>query len=132
MPGLLFTFFLSLTGIAGSHQSYAAPLDPQPAKPAVQAADQELMVIPGGQTIGVKVKSAGVLVVGHHLIEVSEQSKLSPGENSGLIPGDLMVSIDGVKLNEVSKVAKLVERAGSQAKPLTSCTNAAARSIQPS
>lgn len=119
MPGLLFTFFLSLSGVAGPIQSYASPLDPHPAKLAAQAAEQELKVIPGGQTIGVKVKSAGVLVVGHHLIEVSEQSKLSPGENSGLVPGDLMVSIDGVKLNEVSKVAKLVERAGKSGETLT-------------
>ncbi|WP_082451878.1 SpoIVB peptidase [Paenibacillus ihuae] len=110
MPGLLFAFFLSLSGITGPLQSYAAPLDQL--NKQVQGTNQELKVIPGGQTIGVKVKSAGVLVVGHHLIEVSEQSKLSPGENSGLVPGDLMVSIDGVKLDEVSKVAKLVERAG--------------------
>ncbi|WP_236332001.1 SpoIVB peptidase [Paenibacillus auburnensis] len=117
MPGLLFAFFLSLSGITGPLQSYAAPLDQLSEQ--VQGTDQELKVIPGGQTIGVKVKSAGVLVVGHHLIEVSEQSKLSPGENSGLVPGDLMVSIDGVKLDEVSKVAKLVERAGKAGEALT-------------
>lgn len=118
MPGILFAFFLSLSGISGSLQSYASPLDHQPSK-AVQGAERELKVIPGGQTIGVKVKSAGVLVVGHHLIEVSQQSKLSPGENSGLMPGDLMISIDGVKLDEVSKVAKLVEQAGKENKSLS-------------
>lgn len=118
MPGLLFAFFLSMSGMTGSLQAYASPLDIPPDKP-VQGIDGELKVIPGGQTIGVKVKSAGVLVVGHHLIEVSEQSKLSPGENSGLVPGDLMISIDGNKLDEVSKVAKLVERAGMANEPLT-------------
>ncbi|ASA23112.1 SpoIVB peptidase [Paenibacillus donghaensis] len=110
MPGLLLAFFLGYSGITGTVQSYAEPLVPGPQKSVVQ--DHELRVIPGGQTIGVKVKSAGVLVVGHHLIEVTKQSKLSPGEISGLVPGDLMVSINGVKLNEVSKVAQLVERAG--------------------
>lgn len=118
MPGLLFAFFLSMSGMTGSLQAYASPLDIPPDKP-VQGIDGELKVIPGGQTIGVKVKSAGVLVVGHHLIEVSEQSKLSPGENSGLVPGDLMISIDGNKLDEVSKVTKLVERAGKANEPLT-------------
>ncbi len=111
MPGLLLAFFLSLSGITGPVRSFAAAQD-EPSQAAVQRTQPELKVIPGGQTIGVKVKSAGVLVVGHHLIEVSQQSKLSPGENSGLVPGDLMISIDGVKLDEVSKVAKLVERAG--------------------
>ncbi|WP_239004671.1 SpoIVB peptidase [Paenibacillus tepidiphilus] len=118
MPGLLLAFFLSLTGIAGPQQTSAAPLEYAPAKPA-QSFDEPLKVIPGGQTIGVKVKSAGVLVVGHHLVEVSPEVKLSPGENSGLVPGDLMVSINGVKLDEVSKVAKLVERAGKADKPLS-------------
>ncbi|MEK3759209.1 SpoIVB peptidase [Paenibacillus sp. FSL P4-0338] len=111
MPGLLFAFFLSLSGITGPSQIHAAPLEHQPLT-AVQGTENELKVIPGGQTIGVKVKSAGVLVVGHHLIEVSEQSKISPGENSGILPGDLMISINGVKLDEVSKVARLVEEAG--------------------
>ncbi|UQZ32530.1 SpoIVB peptidase [Paenibacillus sp. PK3_47] len=117
MPGLLFAFFLSFSGLTGPLQSYAAPLDNPPGQP-VQGIDRNLKVIPGGQTIGVKVKSAGVLVVGHHLVEVSQQSKISPGENSGLVPGDLMISINGVKLDEVSKVAKLVEQAGKADKPL--------------
>ncbi|OMD34787.1 SpoIVB peptidase [Paenibacillus odorifer] len=119
MPGLLFAFFLSLSGITGTHQSFAAPLNSEPAKVTAQGMKPELKVIPGGQTIGVKVKSAGVLVVGHHLIEVSEKSKLSPGEISGLVPGDLMISIDGEKLDELSKVAKLVDRAGKVNNSLT-------------
>ncbi|MEK5398442.1 SpoIVB peptidase [Paenibacillus sp. FSL K6-2859] len=119
MPGLLFAFFLSLSGITGTHQSFAAPLNSEPAKVSAHGIKPELKVIPGGQTIGVKVKSAGVLVVGHHLIEVSEKSKLSPGEISGLVPGDLMISIDGEKLDELSKVAKLVDRAGKANNSLT-------------
>ena len=121
MPGLLLAFFLSLSGITGNVRSFAAPLDGELTKgvATAQGINPELKVIPGGQTIGVKVKSAGILVVGHHLIEVSKQSKLSPGENSGIVPGDLMISIDGVKLDEVSKVAKIVERAGKANKSLS-------------
>jgi stage IV sporulation protein B len=116
MPGLLLAFFLSLSGITGTVQSSASPSGTdQKSAGAIagkESAKPELKVIPGGQTIGVKVKSAGVLIVGHHFVEVSQQSKISPGETSGLLPGDLMTSIDGVKLDEVSKVAKLVEHAG--------------------
>lgn len=118
IPGLLFAFFFSLTGIMEPFPSYAAPLNDTSYRPAA-AAPRELKVIPGGQTIGVKVKSAGVLVVGHHSIEVVEGSKISPGEISGLVPGDLMTAINGVKLDDVSKVAKLVEHAGKTDKPLT-------------
>ncbi|MFC3745720.1 SpoIVB peptidase [Paenibacillus sp. GCM10012306] len=114
MPGLLLAFFLSLSGITGPITSFASSPEREPnqAKTVQKGIDPELKVIPGGQTIGVKVKSAGVLVVGHHMVQTSQSSKISPGENSGLLPGDLMTSIDGVKLDEVSKVAKLVERAG--------------------
>lgn len=124
MPGLLLAFFLSISGITGTVQSSASSLDMDrdSAKGVVaeinqaealrNGKDPQLTVIPGGQTIGVKVKSAGILIVGHHLVEVSPQSKISPGENSGLLPGDLMTSIDGVKLNEVSRVGKIVEHAG--------------------
>ena len=35
----------------------------------------DLKVIPGGQTIGVKIKSAGILVVGHHLVTVAKTKK---------------------------------------------------------
>lgn len=123
MPGLLLAFFLGLSGVTGSVRSFASPPDMNDAagagtwrEHAVKAVrgetDPELKVIPGGQTIGVKVKSAGVLIVGHHQVEVTPESKISPGEDSGLQPGDLMTAIDGVKLDEVSKVAELVEQAG--------------------
>ncbi|MFC7681935.1 SpoIVB peptidase [Paenibacillus sp. GCM10028914] len=77
----------------------------------------ELKVYPGGQTIGVKVKSAGILVVGHHLVHSSE-GKTSPGEAAGLKLGDLLTQMDGSPLNDVTKVAQIVEKAGISKKPL--------------
>lgn len=35
----------------------------------------DLKVIPGGHTIGVKLKSAGVLVVGHHLVTIADEKR---------------------------------------------------------
>lgn len=78
----------------------------------------DLKVIPGGQTIGVKIKSDGILVVGHHLVTVAENKKLSPGEEAKLQVGDLIQEIDGVYLNDVTKVAEIVKKAGEQSKPL--------------
>lgn len=77
-----------------------------------------LKVIPGGQTIGVKVKSAGILIVGHHLVNVDPNAKVSPGENAGLQLGDLMTHMDGVPLQDVTKVAQVVEDAGKNKRPL--------------
>ncbi|WP_185601557.1 SpoIVB peptidase [Paenibacillus sp. 598K] len=77
----------------------------------------DLKVIPGGQTIGVKVKSAGIMVVGHHQVTASTH-KLSPGEAAGIEVGDLIVKVNGVHLNEVAKVADMVKKAGKHGKPL--------------
>ncbi|WP_202903166.1 SpoIVB peptidase [Paenibacillus gorillae] len=78
----------------------------------------DLRVIPGGQTIGVKVKSAGILVVGHHQVSSANGAKKSPGEEAGLRLGDLIVKIDGKPINEVRKIADLVEQAGNAHRPL--------------
>ena len=78
----------------------------------------DLRVIPGGQTIGVKVKSAGILVVGHHLVQVSEERKISPGEEAGIQRGDLIVRINGEHIQDISKVADVVRKAGEQKRQL--------------
>ncbi|UVI32305.1 SpoIVB peptidase [Paenibacillus spongiae] len=78
----------------------------------------DLKVIPGGQTIGVKVKSAGIMVVGHHQVVTSKGTKVSPGEAANLQLGDLIVQINGKHINEVQKVAQLAEQAGTDKRPL--------------
>ncbi|MHA0855550.1 SpoIVB peptidase [Paenibacillus sp. CMAA1364] len=71
-----------------------------------------LKVYPGGQTIGVKVKSDGILVVGHHLVNVIDNHRISPGEDAGIQLGDLMTHMDGVPLTDITKVGKIVDQAG--------------------
>ncbi|PYI55253.1 SpoIVB peptidase [Paenibacillus flagellatus] len=78
----------------------------------------DLKVIPGGQTIGVKIKSDGIMVVGHHLVTVAPDKKVSPGEEAKIQIGDLITSIDGAYINDVTKVADIVKKAGEQNKPL--------------
>ena len=78
----------------------------------------ELKVIPGGQTIGVKVKSDGIMVVGHHQVKTESGEKLSPAQSAGIRLGDLIMSANGVKLTDVGQMAKLVEQAGRQGQTL--------------
>jgi stage IV sporulation protein B len=78
----------------------------------------DLKVIPGGQTIGVKIKSAGILVVGHHLVPIDGGTKISPAEDAKIQLGDLITKINGEAINDVSKVSDLVNRAGEQNKPI--------------
>ncbi|MBW4839792.1 MAG: SpoIVB peptidase [Paenibacillaceae bacterium] len=77
----------------------------------------DLKVIPGGQTIGVKVKSAGILVVGHHQV-VTDTGKVSPGEAAGIQAGDLITHINGTKLQDVREVADIAADAGKHQRPL--------------
>ncbi|WP_248925317.1 SpoIVB peptidase [Paenibacillus hamazuiensis] len=78
----------------------------------------DLKVIPGGQTIGVKLKSAGILVVGHHLVTVADDKKISPGEDAKIQVGDLIMKINGKPINDVTKVSDLVNKAGESKTPL--------------
>ncbi|MBC8080810.1 MAG: SpoIVB peptidase [Gorillibacterium sp.] len=83
-----------------------------PLKTVLVHVEPELKVVPGGQTIGVKLQSAGILVVGHHRISVDGNKLVSPGENANLLVGDLIVSVNGVPIREVDKIGTFTEKAG--------------------
>lgn len=69
---------------------------------------KDVRVIPGGQTIGVKLKSVGVMVVGHHSVQQEDGFAVSPGEKAGIRIGDLIISINGKKVKTVSDVVDKV------------------------
>ncbi|GAB6889257.1 SpoIVB peptidase [Geobacillus stearothermophilus] len=76
-----------------------------------------LKVIPGGQSIGVKLNTVGVLVVGYHLVE-TENGKKSPGEAAGIQIGDVITAINGQKIENMSDLSPFIEEAGKTGKPL--------------
>jgi stage IV sporulation protein B len=78
---------------------------------------KDFKVIPGGQSIGVKLNTLGVLVVGHHLVTTTE-GKVSPGELAGIQVGDIITEINGQKIEKMSDVAPFVQEAGQNNKPL--------------
>jgi len=78
----------------------------------------DLKVIPGGQTIGVKIRSAGIMVVGHHLVRTEDDRKFSPGKQADIQTGDLIMEMNGQRINDVKKVSELVEKAGKSGEPI--------------
>lgn len=78
---------------------------------------KDFKVVPGGQSIGVKINSKGVLVVGHHQIE-TKNGKISPGEESGIKVGDLITKINGKTIDSMSDVAPFVQEAGKKGEKL--------------
>jgi stage IV sporulation protein B len=79
-------------------------------------------VIPGGQSIGVKINTVGVLVVGHHQVDTQE-GKLSPGELAGIKVGDMITEINGKKIEKMTDVASYVQDAGKSGTPLNIVLN---------
>ncbi len=71
----------------------------------------DLRLYPGGQSIGVKLQTAGVLVVGHHLVD-NGKSKSSPGEQAGIHVGDMIVKMNDLYINDMNEVKKLINEAG--------------------
>lgn len=77
----------------------------------------DIKVYPGGQSIGVKLNSAGVLVVGHHYI-ATDDGKVSPGEDAALRVGDLILKIDEIELKSLDQIGTIVEKAGEKGSDL--------------
>ncbi|MEK3890792.1 SpoIVB peptidase [Bacillus sp. FSL K6-3431] len=78
---------------------------------------KDFKILPGGQSIGVKLNTLGVLVVGHHLVATANE-KVSPGEDANIKVGDIITTIDGEKIEEMVDVAPFVEEAGKKGKSL--------------
>ena len=78
----------------------------------------DLRVIPGGQTIGVKIRSAGIMVVGHHQVRTEDGRRFSPGRQADIQTGDLIMEMNGQRINDVRKVADLVDQAGRSGEPI--------------
>lgn len=74
-------------------------------------------IIPGGQSIGVKLNTVGVLVVGHHQV-ATESGKVSPGEIAGIQVGDIITQINGKAIEKMTDVAPFVQEAGANQEPL--------------
>ncbi len=73
--------------------------------------DQNVFVVPGGQSIGIKLHASGILVVGYHLLHEGKES-ISPGERADLHVGDVIDSVNGLPVESIQQVSKLVQTAG--------------------
>lgn len=77
----------------------------------------DFKLVPGGQSIGVKLNTIGVLVVGHHLVS-TDQGRNSPGEEAGVKVGDIITEINGNIIQRMADVSEIVQSAGEANKPL--------------
>ncbi|MFC7370458.1 SpoIVB peptidase [Fictibacillus iocasae] len=88
-----------------------------PLKKMHVSVSKDIKVVPGGQSIGVKLNTLGVLVVGHHLVETSNGKK-SPAELAGIQVGDIITKINGEPIEKMADVTPFVKSYSENKTPL--------------
>ncbi|MEI5908137.1 SpoIVB peptidase [Bacillus spongiae] len=101
---------LAMKGMNTGNEEVMLELAGFPIKKVNVEVIKDFKVIPGGQSIGVKLNTVGVLVVGHHLVE-KDGKKQSPGEEAGIEVGDLITEIEGEKVEKLEDVATAMKKA---------------------
>lgn len=76
-------------------------------------------IIPGGQTIGVELKTEGVLVVGLADIVNSDKISTSPAKLSGIQIGDKILGIDSINVINTDDIVKYTQESGIKEYKLT-------------
>jgi stage IV sporulation protein B len=71
-----------------------------------------IKVIPGGHSIGVLLRSQGVIVVGHAGIRGADGNLHHPGRDGGIELGDAILRIGGQEVTSEGHAARLFEEAG--------------------
>ncbi|MCC5909927.1 MAG: SpoIVB peptidase [Clostridiaceae bacterium] len=69
----------------------------------------ELQVMPGGQSIGVKLNTDGVLVVGTTQIIDQEGKHHDLAQEAGIRIGDSLISINNIKVNDAVHVGEIIK-----------------------
>lgn len=65
-------------------------------------------IIPGGQSIGVRMNVNGVIVVGMEEIPISAEKNTNPCLNSGLQIGDNIIEVNGEKIYSAQQLREIV------------------------
>ena len=100
----LFVLTISVIGAFGFISNYI-----NEAKQTVEVVSERIL-IPGGQSVGIKMNVKGVLVVGLEEIE-TEDSIVSPGYTAGLEIGDIVTAVNGEEVQYAGVVSKIVNAA---------------------
>lgn len=70
---------------------------------------KDLELYPGGNAVGVRVSSEGVLVVGYSEIEINNKKEESPGKLGGLEIGDIILKVNGEDMQNSTDLLKTIK-----------------------
>lgn len=68
----------------------------------------DLMVVPSGESIGVKIKSKGIMIVGLSSVMSVNGKKTCPAADSGFSVGDKIIEINGKTMNSESDIVEII------------------------
>lgn len=66
-------------------------------------------VIPGGELVGIKLKTEGVLIVGTETFE-GENGSVSPALEAGIEVGDVLLSVNQISITDNSTLTQAIEK----------------------
>ena len=75
---------------------------------SIKSIPSEITLYPGGQPVGVKLNTQGVLIVALSDIDTEEGKSTSPGSAAGLQVGDSIIKINNVSINNSEQVSRIV------------------------
>lgn len=70
----------------------------------------DISIYPGGTSIGVKLNTKGVLVVALSDVEVNNGKVSSPAAQSGIMVGDIILSIDDKKIKSAEMLSDIINQ----------------------
>jgi len=79
----------------------------------------QIKVIPGGSSVGVKLNTKGVMVVGISAIECSDGKQYNPSLEAGIEAGDVILKINDVEVKDGVHVSNLVGKSSGKVLKLT-------------
>ncbi len=87
-----------------------------PVKHLNNSGNERKYVIPGGELIGINLKTNGVLVVGTECFD-SVNGPVNPADNAGIKVGDTLTEINGSRISSNSELSDII--ANSEGSPLS-------------
>ncbi|HWR09976.1 SpoIVB peptidase [Sporomusa sp.] len=71
-----------------------------------------IKLIPGGHSIGVMLRSQGVIVVGNSPVLNMQGQYVTPAKDAGITVGDVIISINGIPVQSDTQVAEIIDDSG--------------------
>ncbi|MBR3933089.1 MAG: SpoIVB peptidase [Clostridia bacterium] len=85
-----------------------------PVKTVEVSVVDRMLVTPGGECIGINLKTEGVLVVGIAKFQTKSEITVSPGQEAGICTGDSITKINGTSVSRAYALADIIAKSSGE------------------